>query len=219
MRTGVDALMILLVLTSLLLLGSSRLRACTRIVAVQGVALGFLPALMPGGVEGAAGAHSLLLAAASILLRGVAFPWLLLRAQRDAGVRREVEPFVGYTTSVLVGTLALGGAVELGSSLPLPGPVASPLLVPVALFTASTGLFLIVSRRKALSQVLGYLVLENGIYTAGVGMARDEPLLVEMGVLLDVFVGVFVMGILIFHIRREFDHIDADQLSVLRDEA
>jgi hydrogenase-4 component E len=66
-------------------------------------------------------------------------------------------------------------------------------------------------------QVLAYLVLENGIYTFGVGVVAGTPMIVELGILLDVFVAVFVMGIAIFHINREFDHIDADQLTMLRD--
>ena len=78
------------------------------------------------------------------------------------------------------------------------------------------GLFLIIGRKKALSQVLGYLVFENGIYAFGVGVAYEAPLLVELGVLLDVFVAVFVMGIAIFHIRREFDSIDTTRLETLR---
>ena len=73
------------------------------------------------------------------------------------------------------------------------------------------------SRRKALTQVMGYLVLENGIYLFGITLGREAPLLVEMGVSLDVFVAVFVMGIIIFHISREFDHIDVDQLASLKD--
>jgi hydrogenase-4 component E len=89
--------------------------------------------------------------------------------------------------------------------------------VPVALFTSLAGLFLIVSRKKALTQVLGYLVLENGIYAFGVGVVQGTPMLVELGVLLDVFVAVFVMGITIFHINRQFDHIDTDQLATLKD--
>ena len=66
-------------------------------------------------------------------------------------------------------------------------------------------------------QTLGYLAMENGIYAFGLAFAVEEPLLVEMGVLLDVFVGVFVMGIAIHHISREFDHIDTDRLSELKD--
>ena len=147
----------------------------------------------------------------------MAFPWLLARVLRDADVHREVEPIVGYTASLLIGTLTLALSLWLSPRLPLPTKPIASLLVPVALFTMLAGLFLIVSRRKALTQVLGYLVLENGIYAFGVGLVQGTPLLVELGVLLDVFVAVFVMGIAIFHINREFDHIDTDRLAVLRD--
>ena len=85
------------------------------------------------------------------------------------------------------------------------------------MFTTLSGLFMIVSRRKALTQVLGYLTMENGVYVFGASLAVREPLLVELGILLDVFVGVFVMGIVIYQINREFDHIDTDRLSVLKD--
>ncbi len=95
--------------------------------------------------------------------------------------------------------------------------MTSALLVPVALSSILIGLFLIVSRKKAVNQVLGFLVLENGIFTFGVGLMRELSLLVELGVLLDVFVAVFVMGIMIFHISREFNHLDTDRLSTLRD--
>jgi hydrogenase-4 component E len=99
----------------------------------------------------------------------------------------------------------------------MPETLASSWLAPVAIFSIFAGLFLIVSRKRALSQVLGFLVLENGVYAFGVGLAPQSSLLVEAGVLLDVFVAVFVMGITIFHINREFDHINTDQMSQLKD--
>jgi hydrogenase-4 component E len=78
------------------------------------------------------------------------------------------------------------------------------------------GLFLIVSRKLALNQVLGYLVMENGIYVLGLALVKEIPVLVEMGVLMDAFVAVFVMSIATWHISREFDHIDVDQLDSLK---
>lgn len=209
-----DAVLVFLILTNLMLLGSSRLTACIRIVAVQGVVLGLLPILAhPAGVT----ARGVLLATGSVGLKGVVFPWLLNRSLREANVRREMEPYVGYTLSIVTGVLALVVSFWLGSRLPVPEPAISSLVLPVGLFSILVGLFLIVSRRKALTQVLGYLVFENGIYACGMGLALEAPLLVELGVLLDVFVAVFVMGIAIFHIGREFDHIDADRLSALKD--
>jgi len=211
---NVDVILILVVLTNLRLLGSSRLGASIRTVAVQGFLVGLLLLLAPGhGVLW----QILVLAIGSMAVKGVVFPRLLLRALREADIRREVEPFVGSVMSLLVGIVALAASFWLGQRLPLPNPMTSPLLVPVALSSILIGLFLIVSRRKAVSQVLGFLVLENGIFTFGVGLVQELSLLVELGVLLDVFVAVFVMGIMIFHISREFDHLDADRLSTLKD--
>jgi hydrogenase-4 component E len=211
--TPVDAILVGIILTGFVLLGSSRFGSCVRVVALQGVLLG---ALTIAARENDASLRAPLLALASTGVKGVAFPWLLSRALRDAEVRREVEPLVGYGPSVLVGMLGLVAALWLASRLPPPAAIPS-LVLPVALFTMLAGLFLIVSRRQALMQVLGYLVMENGIYTFGVGFVQGTPMLVELGVLLDVFVAVFVMGIAIFHINREFDHIDTDRLRTLKD--
>jgi hydrogenase-4 component E len=214
MRDWADPVLISIVLTSFVLVGASRLGTCVRIVALQGVLLGLLAVATPES------AHSLrapILALATAALKGVAFPWLLFRALRDAEVRREMAPLVGYRASLLLVTLTLAASLWLGGRLPRPPAAISSLVVPVALFTILVGLFVIVSRTKALTQVLGYLVLENGIYAFGIGVVEGTPMLVELGVLLDLFVGVFVMGITVFHISREFDHIDTDQLTALRD--
>jgi hydrogenase-4 component E len=214
MSAWTDPVLISIVLTSFVLVGASRLGTCIRIVALQGVLLGLLTLTTP---ESADSLRAPVLALASAGLKGVAFPWLLSRTLRDADVRREIEPLVGYRASLLLVTLTLAASLWLGARLPRPHAAISPLVVPVALFTILVGLFVIVSRTKALTQVLGYLVLENGIYAFGVGVVVGTPMLVELGVLLDLFVAVFVMGITVFHISREFDHIDTDQLTALRD--
>ena len=208
-----DIILILLVLTNLRLLGAGRLGASVRTVAVQGVLLGALALLTHHHLT----AVVLLVALSGMVLKGVVFPWLLFRALREAEVEREVEPFVGPILSLLAGVAALGASLWLARRLPLPESPNSSLLVAVALFSILVGLFLIVTRKKAISQVLGFLVMENGIYAFGVGLVLESPLLVELGVLLDVFVAVFVMGIIIFQISREFDHIDTHELSKLRD--
>ena len=213
MSAWTDTILIGIVLTSFVLLGSSRIGTCIRVAALQGILLGLLTLATSAGPS----LRAPLLALASAGLKGVVFPWLLSRALRDAHVRREVEPFVGYNLSLLIGTAALAASLWLAARLPRPNPEVSSLVVPVALFTILAGLVLIVSRLKALMQVVGYLVLENGIYAFGVGLVEETPMLVELGVLLDLLVAVFVMGIAVFHISREFDHIDTGQLTALRD--
>jgi len=209
-----DAVLVLLILTNLHLLGSSRMSACIHGVAVQAMLLGMI-ALLAQRED--MGLRLLLLAAASMAIKAGILPWLLRRAVREVGVLTEVEPIVGFTTSLLLGLGLLGAALHVAGRLPLPGNDGTSFLVAVALFTIMIGLLLIVSRRKAVMQTLGYLAMENGIYAFGLAFAVREPLLVEMGVLLDVFVAVFVMGIAIHHISREFDHIDTDRLSALKD--
>src|SRR5262245_29764435 len=126
MGAWLETLLILLVLTNLRLLGSSRLGSCIRTVAIQGVLLGALPIL----------AHAdditprlLLLSTVGVGLKGATFPWLLFRALRGAKIRREIEPFVGYTASLLFGVAALAASLWLSSHLPLTERGASSLLV------------------------------------------------------------------------------------------
>ena len=214
MEHAIDIILIFLVLADLILLGASRLRNVIRIAAWQGLVLGLLPIL----------AHrdglvwpAVLLGAGSAGIKGFLFPAMLTRALRETQSSREVEPFVGYILSLLAGVGILALSVWFGARLPLPWPPASTLLIPAGLFTVWTGLFLIVARRKAITQVLGYIVLENGIFTLGMVLVEAMPLLVELGVLLDIFVAVFVMGIIVFNINREFDHIDSDQLAALKE--
>jgi len=214
MLDWLDTLLILLVLTNIFLFGSSRFSACIKTVALQGVLLGLLLlASHPGRVTG----HLLMLAGASAALKSGIFPWLLNLSMRRAGVRREIEPFVGYIPSILAGLLLLGISFWIAGRLPLPAEAHSPLLLPVALFTMLSGLLMLIARRKALTQALGYLVLENGIFIFGATLVESQPMLFEMGVLLDVFFAVFVFGIAIFHISVEFNHLDTDRLASLKD--
>jgi len=214
MTGSLEALMIVLILSNMVLLGLSRLDSCIRLVAFQGLLLGPFTCLAQAGDLTL---RIVLIAVASAVLKGGILPVLLYRAIREANVRREVEPFVGYIASVLIGVLLFGAALWIDSRLHLGLDRPLPLVVPGAVMTLFTGLVLIVSRRKAITQALGYLVFENGIYVFGIATVGEIPTLVEFGVLLDVFVAVFVMGIAIFHIHREFDHIDVDRLNLLKD--
>jgi hydrogenase-4 component E len=213
MAKAIDMIMILIVFTNLLAMGSSRMRMCIKTIAIQGLLIGLMPLVMHAS---ALSLHLVLFAAAIIILKSMVFPWMLGRAMREVDASREVEPFVGYGTSILAGPLVLIGCIWLGLRFTPPVEMISTFVVPTAFFTIATGFFLIITRKKAVTQVLGYLVLENGIYAFGLPMATEQPFVVELGILLDVFVAVFVMGIMVFHINREFDHIDTDQLTNLK---
>jgi hydrogenase-4 component E len=194
------------------LLGTSRIGACIRWLSLQGIIFGLVPVI----TDDAFGLRVMLLAGGNIALKGVIFPWVLLRLRARTSYPREVEPFVGFVASILFGIVALGLSVWLALELAPSLPHAPFLMLETAIFVVSIGLFTIISRRSALMQVIGYLMLENGIFIFGVITVVETPLLVELGVLLDAFVAVFVMGIAIFHINREFGSMDVDQLRALR---
>jgi hydrogenase-4 component E len=207
-----DLLLLLVLLFGFLILGTTRLTTCIRAVAVQGGLLGLLPLVLHPQWS----VHTLGLAAGTILVKAVVLPWFLIWAIREAAVRREVEPRVGYVASLVLGILAVAVAGAVATRLPVPGehPV---LLVTTSLACVIMGLQVLATRAKALIQVVGYLMLENGIYVFGLTSLDRVPFLVELGVLLDVFVGVFIMGIVVFHINREFDSLDSARLTELRD--
>jgi hydrogenase-4 component E len=199
-------------LTCFALLATSRIGACIRWLSFQGIVFGLVPLILHDGLI----PRAVLLSAANVVLKGVVFPLLLLRIRARADFNREVEPFVGYIASILFGILALALSVWLTSEMK-PALARAPFaMLDSSIFLILVGLFLIISRRKALMQVIGYLVLENGIFLFGVITVVGTPLLVELGVLLDAFVGVFVMGIAVFHINREFGSMDVDRLTALR---
>ncbi|NLD36874.1 MAG: hydrogenase [Desulfatiglans sp.] len=213
MTTWIDIFLLFLVLTDFRLLASSRLGAIIQTTVFQAVSLSacmLLMAVRPVSI------YIIALSIVTFTVKGIILPWLLRRAMREADVQREVRPIIGYSASVLTGVVLLGLSFII--FMPVKETVSgSAFLMPGALFTTLTGLMMIISRKNALTQVAGYLVMENGIYAFGVILAVEEPLLVEMGVLLDVFVAVFVMGITVYQISREFDHIDTDRLSELKD--
>ncbi len=206
-----ELLLVLIALTNFAVLGTSRLSACIRAIAIQGVLLGVLSLV----IDDPRSAHAIVIAAGTVVIKGIVLPWFLRWAMREAAVRREVEPAIGYTASLFLGALALGGSFALAHRLPVITTIE--LLVPLAFTTLIVGLLVLITRSKAITQVVGYLMLENGVYLFGLTQLSRVPFLVEIGVLLDVFVGVFIMGIVVFHINREFDSISAANLVELRE--
>jgi hydrogenase-4 component E len=158
-----------------------------------------------------------LFAGVTMAVKGFLIPKLLRRAMRTAQIEREVEPLIGFVPSMLLGAVGTIGAVVAARALPLLPEHAGSMLVPGALATMITGFILLVGRVKAISQVCGYLILENGIYLFGMLLIHSTPLLVESGILLDLTVGVFVIGIIVDRIQRAFDSLDTRKLTALHE--
>jgi hydrogenase-4 component E len=208
-----DPMLIVVVALNFVALGVSRIRGVIDAVALQGVLLGSFPLLIYHDI----GLRGVVLSIVTISLKGFVIPKFLIRAMREADIQHEVRPIVNYMTSLLLGAVGTGLAMVFSNTLPLAEGHAKLLLVPASLSTVWAGILMLTTRRKAIMQVLGYLLLENGIFLFGLLLLEAMPFLVEIGVLLDLFTAVFVMGIIIHHISREFSSTSTEQLTELKE--
>jgi hydrogenase-4 component E len=208
-----DQFLVLVLLINFILLGTSRLMFSIRAVAAQGVILGILPGLIHPFSW-----HLVGITIVIIAVKGFVIPLLLGRAVRSAEIKREAEPFLGYVPTLLLGALFTALSFGFAGRLPMLPIHQNYMFVPASIATLMTGFLILTTRRKAISQVIGYLVLENGIFIFGLLLAEAMPIMVEAGALLDLLVGTFVMGIVINQISREFSSLDTSLLTSLKEE-
>lgn len=209
-----EILLALVVLLNFALLGSGRIGILIRLAALQGMliaALALLAALGPQGHGWRAGA----LAALACIVKGFVVPGLFQRVFDQLRMRREVEPFIGFTLSLLLMAAATIGAAAIGNALPL--AEGDRRLAAAALATVCAGLLLLITRRKAITQGLGYLTLENGISLFGLSLIGGVPFLVETTLLLDLVAGCFLMVIVMQSLQRTFTTLDTRRLTALRE--
>jgi hydrogenase-4 component E len=165
--------------------------------------------------------HIYVAAALTLALKGIALPILLTRLVAKVGIRQEIEPLVNVPVSILIsaGLTLLGYLVADSFYHPAELGIASALghnTLAVAISLFLIGFFMMVNRRKAITQVLGLLSLENGLFLAAIALTYGMPLVVELGVFFDLLVGTMILGILVYRIRETFDSMDVSKLRKLR---
>lgn len=166
--------------------------------------------------------HIYVAALLTLIFKAVLLPLVLERLVGRIGIRREIEPLINAPLSILIsGGLTLIGYV-VAQSFYHPEQTSArsalghnTLAVAISLFLI--GFFTMLNRRKALTQVLGLLSLENGLFLAAISLTYGMPLIVELGIFFDVLVAVLVLGILVFRIRETFDSMDVSKLRKLRE--
>ncbi|HMZ79611.1 MAG TPA: hydrogenase [Acidobacteriota bacterium] len=208
-----NSLLVLVVLLNFPMLGSSRMQAVIQTVALQGFLLGLMPLVGHNQIRW----ELLIICLLTMAIKGAFIPGLLNRALREVRIQREVAPVLGFTPSILLGGLGTGLAVLFANTLPLAPNQANTLILPASFSTVLTGFLILTTRQKAITQVVGYLTLENGIFIFGLLLLDAMPFLVETGVLLDLSVGVFVMGIILRYIQRTFSSLEAAPLTTVRE--
>ena len=200
MAGKLDLLLICVLSLAIYTAATSRLPARIGACALQGALLSIL-ALIVGQSRGLLTVG--LAALTILLLKAILIPLFLRRAIRQSGVRREVEPFVSLHGSLVTAAILAGLAFWLGNRMQLPPQVASPLGIRVGLATVLVGLFMTIRARTELAQVMGYLVTENGVFVIGQVLLGGVPLVIELGVLLDVLAAGMLMAVLFVLGRRE----------------
>jgi hydrogenase-4 component E len=155
-------------------------------------------------------------AGALLLVKGIAIPAVLRTMQRRVGIQPQIAPYVNTQTSLLIAGLLVVFAYVLARPWMLVSTLPTREGLPVAMAILFVSLFIIVSRRKAITQVIGFLMLENAIALLAAVGTHGVPLLVEIGVFLDALMGFLVMQIFVYQIHETFDSIDVDQLTRLK---
>jgi hydrogenase-4 component E len=158
----------------------------------------------------------LLLAGAVLGIKALAIPGFLDWTADRIQIRRDLGSGFTPTVTLLAGTGTLAIGYFLARHV-APAHSGHPGVAGMALALLLVGMLLMLTRRLAISQVIGFLVLENGIFLYGLTQTHGMPLIVEMGVMLDVLMGVMVAGLMIFRLNRSFEHIDVTQLRGLKE--
>jgi hydrogenase-4 component E len=212
-----EILLVVILLSVLLSLGSTRLIALVKIMALQGIMVSLTPLFLKD--HGALGSGAIIFYQIMILIKGLLIPGLLYLAVNRVAIKREIEPLIGYHASILTGLGIILVSVFITNSMRLSLTTGNDMVLITAITTMASGLFLMMARSKAITQVIGYLMLENGIYLIGTALTdhRHTIYVVEFGVLLDVLVGVMIMGIILHNINSAFDDVDTTLLGRLKD--
>jgi hydrogenase-4 component E len=222
---ALDPALVLVLLLNFLILATASIRLVIHAVAAQGILLGLIYPVAhfathsgpETGTSTVVFARLGALVFGMVAIKGIIIPQLLLRAMREADVNWKVESLLGHVPTLLIGAVGTALAMVVSRSLPLDSEHASHMVIPSSLATLLTGFLVLTTCPKAVSQVLGYVVLENGIFIFGMLLIQAIPILVELGVLLDLYVGVFVMGIMINHVSRAFPAATSEHLSALKE--
>ena len=213
MSHPVDTLLSLVMLSILFSFGSSRLPGLIKVLAFQGVVVSIVPLFVGHDLTGG----SLLFTLVTLAIRGIVIPLCIYLAIKRVAIRREVEPIVGYHASLFTGLVLIVAAVVVSHRFNVPSTSASVLLLPTAIALLVAGMFLLMARRNAIAMVLGYIMMENGIYLVGTTFSVRALHIVEFGILLDVLAGVMIMAIILQNIKQTFDDVDTALLRTLKE--
>jgi hydrogenase-4 component E len=204
-----------LLLTSFAMLSQRRIVSLVNLFAIQGAALSASTAI----VAFTSGQHHLYYSAAlSVALKVLLLPWILHRLIRRLNVRWDTEPLINIPTTMLVGIVLVVFAFGLAQPISQMSTTIARSTLGIALAVVMLSFLMMITRRKAISQIVGFLAMENGLFFAATSATYGMPMVVELGVALDVLIGMVILGVFFFQIREQFDSLDLQHLEQLRED-
>lgn len=209
----VNLLASLLLLIEFAMLAQRRILSLINLFALQGALL----ALSTFIVANSTGQHHLYYSAGlTLLLKVLVLPWLLHRLIRRLNVKRDVETLINIPTTMLTGLALVVFAFNLAAPISQLAQGITRGLIGIALASVLLSLLMMLTRRKAVSQVVAFLSLENGLFFAATSATHGMPLVVELGIALDVLIATLIFGIFFFQIRETFDSLDITNMERLK---
>ena len=205
----------LLLLSSFAMLSQRRILSLVNLFAMQGVLLTVSTAIV---AYSSGATHLYASAALSLLLKVIALPWILHRLIARLDVRWDTETQLNIPTTMLIGIVVVVFAFALAQPIAQLSQEVTRSTIGIALAVVLLSFLMMITRRKAVAQVIGFLAMENGLFFAATSATYGMPMVVELGVGLDVLVGMLILGVFFFQIREQFDSLDLHNLERLRED-
>ena len=210
----INLLAAILLLLAFAMLTQRRVLSLVNLFALQGVALGISTAI----VAYATGqTHLYASAGMTFVLKVGLLPWLLHWLIRKLDVKWDVEGLINVPTTMLIGIVLVVFSFNLASPISQLASTVTRATLGIAMASVMLSFLMMITRRKALPQVIGFLAMENGLFFAATSATYGMPMVVELGVALDVLVGMMIVGVFFFQIREQFDSLDLKHLEKLKE--
>ncbi len=210
----IDVMAAFFLVTAIIMVGSRRMNSAIYSYIFNSLLL----ALVTASVAFFTGLYHLYIAAfMALAVKSIIIPFIIFRVVDRIKMEREIEPFLSIPSSLIIA----GGIIILTyyvvQPIPSMGTILTKHILPVSIAATLIGLFLMISRKRALLQALGLMAMENGIFLAAVGITYGMPLVVELGIFFDLVVGAIILGIFVFRMNRTFDSVSTESLERLKE--
>ena len=203
-----------LLLLAFAMLAQRRVLSLINLFAMQGFSLALSTAIVAYGTHQT---HLYWSAGLTLALKVLLLPWLLHRLIRQLDVRWDVERLINIPTTMLLGIVLVVFAFNLALPISQLSHTVTRATLGIAMASVMLSFLMMITRRKAIPQVVGFLAMENGLFFAATSATYGMPMVVELGIALDVLVGMIILGVFFFQIREQFDSLDLKHLEKLRE--